>query len=163
MTSLKRLPRAAVTGAVMVLLVAGAVPQASIAQDSTDQDGAVQAEEAYTPTNFLRVMVQHRRLALTCDEVLPTSPAAATQGISDFFTDLDQPSPDSTFPPLERTIDLLVRSHGASICQDKLDISLRAYRRAAAEYDAKKPAEWPMAPVLGAGPWCATRSCQELQ
>lgn len=177
MKSLWNVSSDAVAAGIFLLLISGSgaraesipLSAASAAQPGIvavaveETGGQVQDEGTYNPGNFLRIMVYHRRLAITCDDVLPNSPAAKTQTIEDYFTILKQPSPDRAIAPLERTLYLLVRSQGASICQDKLDVSYRAYVRAAADYNENKPEEWPSAPKIGSGPWCSTRSCEELK
>ncbi|MBM2576774.1 hypothetical protein JQC91_10710 [Jannaschia sp. Os4] len=126
--------------------------------------GAVSAQQGtgYDPTGFLEAMVRYRSIARTCESVLPGSPLADSQAISGFFAALGQVEPTGTDGALARITRRLVRSQSASICQDRLTQSALNYGRWAADYEVNKGAEWPSAPRISAGPWCASASCSEL-
>ncbi|PRY94773.1 hypothetical protein BCF33_0371 [Hasllibacter halocynthiae] len=135
----------------MLALALGAAAQAAPAQQA-----------AYDPESFLDAMVRYRTLAATCEEVLPGSPMGDSAEVRLFFEALDQVEPAGTDLRLGRLLDRLVRSHGASICQERLTRSALRYGQEAVRYQAGKGEGWPNAPRISAGPWCASVSCAEL-
>ncbi|WGH78135.1 hypothetical protein [Jannaschia ovalis] len=120
------------------------------------------AEPPYDPTPFLEAMVAYRALAATCEEVLPGSPLADSEEIAEFFDFLELPEPRDRNAAMERIVYRLVRPQAASICTERLQRSALAYGGQAVDYQQSKPAEWPDAPRIKAGPWCASQSCSEL-
>jgi|GEM_PF-1527911 len=116
----------------------------------------------YDPTLFLESMVNYRTLAFTCEQTLPGSPVNDSAEIGRFFQTLGLPEPQGTDARLSRLVKRLVRSQGASICGERLADSAQIYGRRAVDYSVNKPEEWPEAPRISAGPWCASQSCSEI-
>lgn len=121
-----------------------------------------QEAERYDPSAFLNAMVSYRTLAATCERVLPGSPVADSAEVGLFFEALGQIEPEGEDARLSRLLSRLVRAQGASICQERLTQSALRYGREAVRYQAQKGENWPNAPRISAGPWCASLACSEL-
>jgi hypothetical protein len=117
----------------------------------------------YNPRPFLTAMLQLRLTANSCEQYLPTSPDDATKQIVEFFTSLQRPTPTGTLKNLSRSIDMLIRSQAASVCQDRMNKAIVAYQGEARAYDEKKPKAWPGAPVIKEASWCSTPNCIEVK
>lgn len=118
---------------------------------------------SYDPRPFLTAMLELRLMANTCEQYLPISPDDATKQVEDFFTNLRRPVPTGTLKDLGRSLDLLIRSQAASVCQNRMNKALGTYQMEARVYDGKKPNAWPAAPIIKATNWCSTPNCIEVK
>lgn len=121
------------------------------------------SDSSYDPRPFLTAMLELRLMANTCEQYLPVSPDDATKQVEDFFTNLKRPVPTGTLKGLGRSLDLLIRSQAASVCQNRMNEALAAYQIEARVYDGKKPHAWPVAPIIKAANWCSTPNCIEVK
>lgn len=121
------------------------------------------SNSSYDPRPFLTAMLELRLMANTCEQYLPVSPDNATKQVEDFFTNLKRPVPTGTLKGLGRSLDLLIRSQAASVCQNRMNKALTAYQTEARVYDGEKPNEWPTAPTIKATNWCSTPNCIEVR
>lgn len=143
--------------------LAGVAMAASAWLAAPSAPAAAQETQGYDPLPFLAAMINYRRTALTCAQVLGAAPVQDSASIASYLQALGQEPPTSLVPDLDRTVKLVIRSQGAAICQDRLRQAYARYYNAARIYEADRPAEWPPAPIVSPGPWCQTAACTEFR
>lgn len=130
---------------------------------SAQGQNASHSNSRYDPRPFLTAMLELRLMANTCEQYLPISPDDATKQVEVFFASLKRPVPTGTLKDLGRSLDLLIRSQAASVCQNRMNKALVTYQMEARIYDGKKPNAWPAAPIIKATNWCSTPNCIEVK
>src|SRR5690554_2988113 len=110
-------------------------------------------------TPFLTAMVELRGAALTCEPFVGDSPTARTEGVVRFFALLNQQLPELANQTTQSSLRRFIGSQAAVLCQDMLNVAFVKYGVNAAYYQSEKPEQWPAAPAVQPGQWCALDFC----
>lgn len=117
------------------------------------------AELPFDVQPFLAAMVELRGAAQTCEPFVADDPVGRTNTIPQFFAMLEQELPELANETTQASLRRFIGSQAASLCLGMLNGAFTRYVEAAADYQAQKPDEWPPAPPVQAGMWCAQPYC----
>lgn len=146
----------------------GAVTQVPDAEEGASESPAPEAaageatEEAgpaFDITPFLTAMVELRGAALTCEPFVGDNPTARTEGVVQFFAQLNQQLPELANETTQSSLKRFIGSQAAVLCQDMLNVAFVKYGVNAAYYQSEKPEQWPAAPAMQPGQWCSLDFC----
>jgi hypothetical protein len=129
------------------------------AQAAAEPETEAEPELPFDVNPFLGAMVELRGAAQTCEPFVGDDPVGRTNTIPQFFAMLEQELPELTNETTQASLRQFIGSQAASLCVNMLNGAFFRYAEAATDYQARKPDEWPPAPPVQPGMWCAQPYC----